>query len=164
MTQDRPWTRAAALMTACVVLSGCAHHAVNAAYPRSVGQTGDIHLILTAPLAGTEVSADGNLLVARAHTSEITVEGVPAGQIDLHLAGYTPVKAVRIEEFMTVDVRPGEVTELEVRVPMEGEGFAAEFTSTSAAFMEALLAGALVFIEIFADDENSDDDPFKPGF
>ena len=65
---------------------------------------------------------------------------------------------------VSFDVRPGEVTELEVRVPMEGEGFAAEFTSTSAAFMGALLAGALVFIEIFADDENSDDDPFKPGF
>lgn len=155
-------------LTAAIALlalvGGCAfHQPVTTAYPRSVGETGQIRVVLTAPLAGTEVSANGNLLTARVHTKDITVEGVPPGEIELHVAGYTPNKAVRIEKYLTVDVRPGEISEVEIRIPNEGEGFGVSFASTTAAIIGALVGGALFFIEVFADDRNADDDPFRPG-
>ncbi len=66
---------------------------------------------------------------------------------------------------MGVQVLAGQISEVEIAVPNESSGdYMLEFAAKASTMAIALIAGSLAVVELFADDENSDDDPFAPGF
>jgi len=76
------------LAVVVVLLAGCAAHDVRTHYPLTTptDPTGTLVLQLTQPADDVTVSLNGVLVVDKAHTQHVVIEGVPIGTAEIILA------------------------------------------------------------------------------
>jgi hypothetical protein len=82
-----PNARVLWLASICLA-AGCFHHAhdVTAHFGPPRPDSGALDLVLVSPSRALTVAVDGNLVVDRAHTRKVHVDGVPAGATHVQVA------------------------------------------------------------------------------
>ena len=76
------WKR---ILPVCVCMAGCSYDVV-ARYPSPPGESGAIDIVLNDPTRALTVEINDLLVVGRAHSRKIHVDGVPAGTARVRVA------------------------------------------------------------------------------
>lgn len=107
-----------------LLAAGCAGN-VEVAYPEpaGAGETGDVLVRLTEPMASVSVVVDGVLLVEDEHTERVEIRDVPAGDHALHVAASASNRSGVIDHAERVTVEAGRTATVLLATPPMSSGY-----------------------------------------